>query len=213
MSSLQGLLPGAHIEPRRGSQQQAIEYCKKEGDWQDSGVAKRQGQRKDLEELREILDRGGSISDCYDARFSTTILHRRGLRDYISVKRRKLAPVRRDVTVRVFWGRTGTGKTHKAYEEFPNLWRYPGGKWFDGYDGEPVVLFDDFDWEDIPVKYLLQLTDVYRMQVPVKGGFVPWIPVTIIFTSNFNPELWYPDITVETRAALMRRFTQIKHFD
>lgn len=45
----------AHIEIRKGSQQDAIAYCKKEGDWMEWGepVQSQQGRRTDLEDVKK----------------------------------------------------------------------------------------------------------------------------------------------------------------
>ena len=34
---LKALMPRAHVEARKGTIQQAIEYCQKEGDWEEHG--------------------------------------------------------------------------------------------------------------------------------------------------------------------------------
>ena len=44
-----------HWEPRRGSWQQAVDYCKKDGKWYEYGSPNEQGQRKDLQEVHKEL--------------------------------------------------------------------------------------------------------------------------------------------------------------
>lgn len=112
-----------------------------------------------------------------------------------------------------FWGKTGTGKTRRVWE-FANvdeLWVHPGDRWFDGYDSQRAVLFDDFDGSWFKLSYLLKLLDRYMMQVPVKGGYVWWNPKTIYLTSNINPKDWYPQANEEHKAALKRRLTEFGH--
>lgn len=55
--------------------------------------------------------------------------------------------------------------------------------WFDGYLGESVAVFDDFRPWWCRFDYLLALLDRYPIRVPVKGGFVNWIPEIIIITT------------------------------
>lgn len=103
-----------------------------------------------------------------------------------------------------FWGPTGTGKSFKAREEAykdrpENIeeedwcWVCPvagqrGTIWFDGYHGQPTVIFDDLRSNTISFNALLQITDVYQdFKVPIKGGFVKWIPRRIYITSPGQP--------------------------
>lgn len=75
------------------------------------------------------------------------------------------------------------------------------GQWFDTYNGEEDVIFDDLDAEEKPPRSLfLRLTDRYPMKVAVKGSYVEWSPKRIFITSNARPEdLYYGD------AAVLRR--------
>jgi hypothetical protein len=50
--------PTMHFERRYGSQKEAVEYCKKEGNYQESGQANRQGERTDLKKIRESVEAG-----------------------------------------------------------------------------------------------------------------------------------------------------------
>lgn len=91
-----------------------------------------------------------------------------------------------------------------------------GGIWFDGYDGQSRVIFDDFNGatSHIRLDYLLQLLDKYPMSVPIKGGFVKWRPTTIIITTNLHPSEWY-DYSgkhKEHYPALKRRFAEVLCF-
>lgn len=110
----------------------------------------------------------------------------------------------------VLYGSTGTGKTryvhqqaHLFYED--DIWIYPGQGWFDGYQGQQVVVFDDF-YGDMPFGTLLKVLDRYKLDVPVKGGFTNWNPTRIYITSNVHPLCWYKDLNNHQEAALLRRF-------
>lgn len=115
----------------------------------------------------------------------------------------------------VYWGRTGAGKTRSVYDNLPSLdslFVYAGSGWFDGYDGQPIVLFDDFGGHEFKISYLLKLLDRYPIRVPVKGGFVHWAPQEIYITSNIDPHNWYSNANPEHVRALLRRITLIHEF-
>ena len=122
---------------------------------------------------------------------------------------------RRDKTNKsyVFWGDTGTGKTHtawtiagwKAYPKISNT------KYWDGYDPEryDVVIFDEFRGL-IGIENILRWLDRYPCIIEYKFGATYIDFNQAFFTSNLNPVLWYPDIDAETRNALLRRLTIIE---
>lgn len=41
------------------------------------------------------------------------------------------------------WGSTGTGKTRGVRERFPEAYLKSNTKWWDGYNGEDVVILDE----------------------------------------------------------------------
>lgn len=215
-AQVRDLLPRAHIEVRRGSHEEARDYCAKDdadGFYEDGEAPSCQGMRTDLESLKNDLQSGKRMKDIADDHFGTFLKYQRGINAY-----RNIVAIRRNwiCSVVVYWGRTGAGKTKAVYENLPDindLYVHPGGPWFDGYDSHEIVLFDDFSGSCFKISYLLKLLDRYPMQVPVKGGFVSWCPKEIYFTSNLNPDNWYSGAHSEHVAALFRRFTNIVRFE
>lgn len=201
-----------HLEPAR-SVKQAIAYCKKEdtrvdGPW-ERGDPPAMGKRSDLEVAAEMIGQKRSWREVAETLPGTFIRYHKGLKAY----KRAVSDSRRQwkTRVHVFYGDAGTGKTRKAYELSPLLYSKPDGPWFDGYDGQDAVLFDDFTG-DLPLGQLLKLLDRYPMQVPVKGDFVEWLPKDIYITSNLSPEEWYPMATEGQHRALRRRLTTVTRF-
>lgn len=113
----------------------------------------------------------------------------------------------------VFWGKTGTGKSRRAWDE-AGLDAYPKdprSKWWDGYRGEEHVVIDEFRGT-IDVSHLLRWLDRYPFRMEIKCSHVVPKFKKIWITSNLDPRLWYPDLDEDTKAALMRRL-EITHFD
>lgn len=123
-----------------------------------------------------------------------------------------LEPVGIERTVTVFWGRTGTGKSRRAWDEagvqaFP---KDPRSKFWDGYRGHQHVVVDEFRG-GIDIAHLLRWFDRYPVVVEIKGSSVVLAATHIWVTSNLDPREWYPGLDEETLAALLRRLT-ITHF-
>jgi len=115
--------------------------------------------------------------------------------------------------VRVFWGPTGTGKSHRAWNE-AGLGAYPKDpctKFWDGYRGHEHVVIDEFRGQ-IGISHVLRWFDKYPVNVEAKHGADVLCARTIWITSNLDPRDWYPDIDRATTGALMRRL-QITHFE
>lgn len=92
-----------------------------------------------------------------------------------------------DIDVRWYYGPPGCGKTRAVYDEFPGVYRVLSHKWWDGYNGQEVVLVDDIRVGWCKFEELLRITDRYPFRVEVKGGTREVQFRTIIFTSPFEP--------------------------
>lgn len=202
----------AHLEAARGSPLQAAEYCRKDQDFIEFGALPAgRGSRSDINQLTERIRDGVGADRIRDEFPKLFLRYSRAIEKWCT----DIQPTRDwEVNVVVHWGRTGTGKTRSVFE-FTNrnaIYVHPGEQWFDGYKGQSVVLFDDFNGSEFKLSYLLKLLDRYPMKVPVKGNYVNWIPKHIFITSNKNPDEWYPHAYEEHKNALKRRITLIKHF-
>lgn len=112
------------------------------------------------------------------------------------------------IEVRVYYGKSGTGKTHDAIEWLGDGYydKLPTTKFWDGYQGQDAVLIDEFRGE-IGVSHLLKWCDKYKCSVEVKGGGVPLQATKFVLTSNKHPKDWWPELDGETYAAFSRRVT------
>lgn len=206
---------GAHYEVAKGNHQQAADYCKKEaasGDLLEVGkLPGGSGHRTDLEEIHRKIRDGGRMFDIANEHFGTWVHNHRAFAKFQELVRMNLDERKEAPKVFTFWGAAGTGKTRKVYEESPNVYAVPVSSndsiWFDGYDGHSDVLFDDF-YGGIKFSKMLKLLDRYPLQVPIKGGYVPFRPKRIYITSNTDPRDWYKNVPAESLAGLRRRLTE-----
>lgn len=138
--------------------------------------------------MKSALDSGTSFRDLAGDHFSAFIRYERGLRSY-----RRLTTERRDwpMEIMVIVGPSGTGKSRWARTHFPTAYWKPKGPWWDGYDGEETVVFDEMYGHCFPYTELLQLLDRYPYAVQVKGGVIEFTSRRIIMTSNQHPMDWY----------------------
>lgn len=111
----------------------------------------------------------------------------------------------------VYWGKTGTGKSRRAWDEagLDAYCKDPRTKFWDGYTFEKNVVLDEFRG-GIDVAHLLRWLDRYPVRVEIKGSSRPFLAEKIWITSNISPVMWYPMLDEETLAALMRRLEVIE---
>ena len=138
----------AHVERRRGSLQEAIRYCAKDGDFQEWGVKPATpGGKLDLEDISGRLQRGETCREVYDAQPKAYILFQCGIH---AARTMSLSRPRgyHHLRCSVYYGSTGTGKTRAAYNRFAArdhyMWTPSMGKWWQRYDGERYVICDEF---------------------------------------------------------------------
>lgn len=198
-----------HLESRRGAQDQAIDYCKKDGDFVERGVPARDpavgGQ---LEKDRWTRARDAAKRGDFEA-----IDDELYIRHFSSFKKIRMDACQDRHTLdgelknEWFYGDTGTGKSVTARELFPDMFvKDPETRWWDGYNGESVVLIDDFDkFHKSQGGDIKRWADRYPFQAPIKGGYLKIRPEKIVITSQYLPEQIWDD--EETLRAINRRFT------
>lgn len=189
--------PRIHLEVRRGTRQQARDYCMKTatridgpwefGTWHEIG----QGRRTDLGDIRDKIKSGATEIDLWEDHFNSMARNYRAIDRY-----RGLVSVPRDSEpmVHILYGPTGTGKSRWAFDTFPGAYWKSQDNWWDEYDKHETVIFDEFyGW--IKFSLLLRICDRYPLRMERKGGFVNFKSKTLIFTTNKKPEEWYPNIS------------------
>jgi len=209
LAKMKKIFPRAHLEVMKGTWAHQ-EYCEKEGDLiRKDGDPPSQGKRTDVLDLKRKLDEGGTLEDCFEEDFGGTLKMYKGLEKYQDVKRRKVH--RTEMTKGVWlYGPTGTGKSHKAFQDFnPDtdyVWKDDKG-WWDAYDGHKNVIINDFRGQ-IPYGEMLNLVDKWPVHVSRRGREpTPFLAERVVVTSSLHPEEIYKNRNTEDKIEqLLRRF-------
>ena len=224
-----------HVEIRHSTREIARRYCMKvrtrapgpnngpfeEGTWGE------QGKRTDLDMVKEDIDSGKSMRAVAEDNFNAVAKYTHGVKYYAQLQNQKEGSTQRDVSVHVYFGGTGTGKTRAAMAEClevvggdaTNVFildqATEGSKlWWCGYNGGAGIVIDDFS-SRIPIATLLRMLDRYPYRCEIKGGqmYACWKHVWI--TTNIPPDEWTDcgkPIDPRHLKALMRRITHIDQF-
>lgn len=198
-----------------------------------------QGHRSDLDVLYEHIANGMPLWDVM-SRFPKQFMRNHAAVSKLCAMYDKPRPYG-PVDVEVWWGPTGTGKSHTAFHQYPEAYRKTiPGKWWEGYKGETVVVFEEFnpnEDKELRLPELLKILDKYPYQIEIKGSWCTalqellfWEPqyrsflplcndigaslqlraTKFIFTTNIDPRGWYQGHPQQ--AALCRRINRVKAF-
>lgn len=201
-----------HIEVAKGSDDENYKYCTKEdgdpyiwGDWRVAGQGCRVG-----EDIVEMLDDGEPI--CVVMRTHTDVWMKNfraidRMQELIEKEKSKSRKFR-EVEVIVIFGACGVGKTRYVVEKEDDLYicDMVDDGWWDGYENEEAILFDDF-YGGVKYSKMLRYLDGYNMRLNVKGKSCQANWKRVYITSNEPPEMWYHGMNQETKA-LLRRIDQ-----
>jgi len=214
----------AHWEVMGGTPQQSLEYCSKEdrNPWvhgvmpsvpgTKKGVTS-QGERTDLDKFSANIREHG-IQAAVMEQPDVYLKYPMGAEKLASrlAKQARLTP-REPPTVTWCYGPTGSGKTRWVSNQsaiVDQWWSGKNLKWWDGYDGEPVVIVDDFRRDFCTFHELLRILDRYELRVEVKHGTTMLLARSIFITSAFHPRDVYE--TREDIEQLMRRINRVLYF-
>ena len=213
LTALKKLMPRAHWEVMRGTPQQASDYCKKDGNYQEDGILPKSknvagGQAtKRKYEIAYDLAVAGNLEDI-DKDLLTK--HYNTYKRIRTDNQEKIPPI--DTLLHEWhYGPTGTGKSRFVREKYPDAFIKDANKWWDGYNGEEVVIIEDIDKYDIKLGRHLKLWgDHYAFPADMKNqGKLDIRPKKVIITSNYAPrEIWDDEKTYEP---IKRRYKLIEY--
>lgn len=229
-------IAGIHWERRKGSHEQARDYCKKgeqsHAEWAEFGAKgpnwglnavvteagdePKMGARTDLVQMRDMITSGTSVDEILMTNPMAYHQYGRTLIKIEDIALRK--KYRNFMTKGVWiWGPTGSGKSHYAYKgkhlyDPETTYTYPNDNgWWDGYTGQHTVIINDFRGE-IPYNELLQLVDEYPFHVRRRCREpAPFISKKVIITCSLPPESVYNKRNAKDSIAQLQRRFKIKH--
>lgn len=219
----------AHIENALGTAQQNREYIRKEGKWAndekketnlietfyEEGVIpdERQGKRNDNEVLCNLIKDGLSTAEIIKINSNyinkiDTINKFRNL-----IKQEEYSHVFRNVEVMYISGESRTGKTRYVMDKYnydvyrvTNYEKYP----FDQYEGQEVLVFDDFR-SSIPITDMLKYLDGYPISLTARYMNREACYTKVYIISNISIEFQYlreQGVEQEIYKAFLKRLTK-----
>jgi hypothetical protein len=203
LHNILGLEKSLHVESRKGTRDQAREYCLKSdtaiggtqyeyGEWRKTS----QGHRSDLDSLADDVQEGRSIREIAERNPGRFIRYGRGIRDLREVLSKRRLEKTEVLIIHEEKGNKGkTTFVMNYFDKDQKAYWHTNTKWWDGYDGEEMVIWDDFKWDELENKSLmLRLMDKTPLKLEKKGGFVNFTAKYLIITTNDNPNHWFADL-------------------
>ena len=185
-STLKNIFQSAHLERVNGTSEENRDYIAKNGKWKgtDKGETNIDGTFEEWGEMPVERQAGRGIESIIieriqDGATNAEILlefpdYLRGMRDVEYVRQTLRAEEYRNTWRKLYtayiFGATGTGKTRSVMDKYGysnvyavNNYKYP----FDGYTGESVMLFDEFN-SDIRIQDMNNYLDGYPLSLPAR---------------------------------------------
>lgn len=186
----------AHWEKRMGSIKQAIEYCKKDNTniVEIGTVRVTEDPKTTTQKWQTILNlaKEGKIDELEEN------FPREYVSNYSTLRRilDKKGGVLEGPLEHEWWvGPTGTGKSKKIWEDFPEHYQKQTNKWWDNYENEEIVVIEEWEPKNECTAAKLKIwCDRYPFPAEIKGGIIQGIrPRKIIVTSNYTIRDCFPN--------------------
>lgn len=213
MTTLKKLLPGIHLEMRKGTQVEAIKYASKEetrlsGPYRHGACAREsQGSRSDLKAVGHSIMLGLGAQQIFEQHPSAYLRYHAGIHRAMNF----YVPVRKWMTqLAVVIGPPGVGKTTLVQSLYPTAYWKDQTKWWHNYQGQSIVVLDEFNGY-LPVTTMNRLAGCSTaMAVEVKNGFAPFVAKKIVLISNVGVDKWWNWDTIRTpKGSILRRINEL----
>jgi len=232
-NQIKKLFTTAHIDYCRGTAQENRDYCLKQGKYagtqkeetnlkdtfEESGdmPLERQGQRNDLIDLYDMIKSGLTNFDILESnpQYMMNLDKIDSCRQVVNAEMYRTTF--RKMHVEYYCGKTGRGKTRSVMEKwgYENVYRVTDYSHpFDNYQGQPVVVFEEFH-SDLKIQNMLNYLDGYPLVLPSRYNNKVACYTTVYIISNLKLEDQYRNVQREyweTWEAFLRRIHTVKVF-
>lgn len=221
---------GGHFEMCKGTSEQNRDYVFKQGKWKntekettndadshyESGElpVERQGKRNDLDDLYDMIKAGMTDAQILEDSPSY-MLHLDSIRKSREIVRaKKYEGKKRMLEVTYIYGKSGSGKTRSVFDRygadayFVTDYKHP----FDEYEGQPVMVFDEFR-SSLDMSAFLKYLDIYPLVLPARYSNKRACYTKVYIISNvplYQQYEWYQKNEPETWKGLARRIHRIR---
>ena len=231
-STIKNKFPTAHIDRCKGTAQENRDYVGKLGKWRDTAKAEtvtgdfcewgtipedRQGERKDLALMYEMIKQGASDLDIFEENpaYIRFVSHIEKVRQALSREKKQTAE--RDVKVIYMYGCDVATRLRYIYDRFgyDKVYRvvdydkHP----FDGYNCEDIVVFDFFEG-GFPIT---QMNGMFMLGLPLelscRYNNKMACYTTLVISADVSPVEIYIDVKVKEQRAFYSNLSEILYFN
>jgi len=223
---------GVHIEKANGSNQQNRDYVRKEGKWQDDAKHEtslpdtfeewgelpldRTHKESQSEQIVQMIREGMSNADIVAAipTAFNKLSHIDQTRQTLLYEENKDKWRQLDVTY--LWGDTGAGKTRSVMDKYGYSRVYQVTNYdhpFDGYQGQDVIIFEEFR-NSLKIDDMLKYLDGYPLMLPCRYADKVACYTKVFIISNYSLEQQYPNVQRDnprTWSAFRRRIHRVEY--
>ena len=215
-----------YFQPTRGTVQENIDYCAKDGDFHEFGKRPQDRNQQGHHGARGGA-RGGEMEKArWEAAWAAAKegriedipadIRSRYLSTWLRVKSMNLPKPEDLDNLDNLWihGETGSGKSLWVHRTFPGAYKKGFSKWWCGFNSDDpehqVVVLDDVHPSWPEKVHLKNWADHYPFVAEYKGGSTVIRPKKIIITSNYHPQQMFKQ---EDLGPILRRFKVVNVAD